>query len=294
MNENPCFLFWAKDWLTDEGVKGLSWEEAGVYIHLLAANWIGETLPQKLETMFELLPKSSGCSDVKSWRKFSSEIWPKLSGMFFEVSDGRICNKRLHKELSAARERHDKAVSAGIEGSKKRWGGYSNPNRVPIASCSCSCSKDDDSSVIPSSIRQNAPQECPQETPPEAPIPEPEKPSKQVTESLASWNLLATKHGMPQAREATAGRRVALLARLREHPDLWSRVGVELAALGPWARSQRFWSLDWILKPANLAKLLEGNYRERPGESTPTAAARLGRQSSWRDPDKFKEEAYGG
>lgn len=115
------------------------------------------------------------------------------------------------------------------------------------------------------------------------------KPAVDVAENLSSWNALATQHGFPRAHDVAGSRLAALRARLREHPDLWSRVGAELAALGPWARSQRFWSLDWILKPANLAKLLEGNYRERPGESSPTAAARLGRQSSWRDPDKFKE-----
>lgn len=119
-------------------------------------------------------------------------------------------------------------------------------------------------------------------------------PSKALDlEAVTRWNALAELHGRPKIESITEPRRKALRARLAEHPDLWDLLDAETAHLGAWARGQAFLTFDWVLRPANLAKLLEGNYRERPGESTPTAAARLGRQSSWRDPDKFKEPPHG-
>jgi hypothetical protein len=112
----------------------------------------------------------------------------------------------------------------------------------------------------------------------------------QDLEAVARWNALAERHGRPKIEAVTETRRKALRARLVEHPDLWDLLDAEAAHLGAWARGQAFLTFDWILKPANLAKLLEGNYRERPGEGVPEAAAKLGRRSSWNDPHKFDFE----
>jgi hypothetical protein len=115
---------------------------------------------------------------------------------------------------------------------------------------------------------------------------EPDNTKAQIAYSLRKWNDLAVKHGFPKARDAVGVRRAHLLARLKEFPSFWELVQFELASLGPWARGQNFWSLDWILSPTNLRKLLEGNYRARGNELTGPVAPRV---SSWHDPNKFKE-----
>lgn len=57
-------------------------------------------------------------------------------------------------------------------------------------------------------------------------------------------------------------RRRKLRARLREFPDFWARVIEECRRRDSWARERRFPTLDQILEPRLLARLLEGNYRE--------------------------------
>jgi len=86
---------------------------------------------------------------------------------------------------------------------------------------------------------------------------------------LAEWNQIATHFGLPTVRGMTDDRKRKLRSRLREHPRLWAEVRQALTEVGAGALEAGFLRLDWVLKPANLQKLLEGNYRNwrHPGDS---------------------------
>jgi len=41
----PWFKFYAKDWLTDDTVTEMDCTERGMYVHLLAYQWVNERIP---------------------------------------------------------------------------------------------------------------------------------------------------------------------------------------------------------------------------------------------------------
>jgi hypothetical protein len=85
----------------------------------------------------------------------------------------------------------------------------------------------------------------------------------EVLKAFSAWNEAASRHPRwKQAQELSLPRRKALKARLRDAK------GIEgfLAVLAKAEASQfirhemKGWGLDWFLKPANFAKVREGNY----------------------------------
>ncbi len=83
-----------------------------------------------------------------------------------------------------------------------------------------------------------------------------------------AWNVVAERCGWPRIQRFTPPRAKATEARLAEIGGLegWNLM------LGKMEASlffRRRWqpSFDWILKPANLMKVMEGNYDERAGDT---------------------------
>lgn len=96
-------------------------------------------------------------------------------------------------------------------------------------------------------------------------------PSPDPLEAFHSYNRTAEEIGLPLARSLPPGRRKSLNARFREHgAESWSTVLVNIRASAfLQGRNERGWrpNLDWIIKPENYAKILEGNYT--PASSAP-------------------------
>ena len=100
---------------------------------------------------------------------------------------------------------------------------------------------------------------------------------KGVTEAvIKSWNLLAEDVSLPKCALLTQPRKAAILARLGEIGGLegWyalcDRIRGSPHLTG---KNERGWrvSLDWVLKPANLTKIMEGNYDDRRNATVPSA-----------------------
>jgi len=92
------------------------------------------------------------------------------------------------------------------------------------------------------------------------------------------WNEFAARIPIwPRARELTEPRRQSLKARVRELGGLDGfRHLLEKAEAAKFIREEGMngWGLDWLLKPANLQKVLDGNYdddRRRRGPPGPTS-----------------------
>lgn len=85
------------------------------------------------------------------------------------------------------------------------------------------------------------------------------------TSALRAWNEAAQRLSLPKAQLLRTPRRTALHARLRELGgiDGW-RAMIEMIGKSPHllGDNDRGWKVtfDWILKPANLTKIMEGNY----------------------------------
>ena len=66
----------------------------------------------------------------------------------------------------------------------------------------------------------------------------------------------------PQPKKVEGARFTSLKARWGEHPDLnwWYEVFQAMAHAKPFMRDSKSTGFDWCLQPANITKLLEGNY----------------------------------
>jgi len=102
--------------------------------------------------------------------------------------------------------------------------------------------------------------------PPTTPERSPAKPTKaDVAASLCQvWNDICGEV-CPKARGMTDARRKALLARFAEmgnDPQQWVLFCRKVRA-SPFLSTKLQPGLDWVIKPANILKILEGNYDER-------------------------------
>lgn len=95
---------------------------------------------------------------------------------------------------------------------------------------------------------------------------------KQETDAaFAAFAASAAKHGWPQPRELSPERRKKLRARLKQHGmGVW-RNALERAEASTLINEGGWWSLDWLLKPANFAKVIEGNYDNRKPQAPAVA-----------------------
>lgn len=103
----------------------------------------------------------------------------------------------------------------------------------------------------------------------------PKKPAfEKATLDLAvkAWNALAASRGLPKVQSLTATRKVALMLRLADlggpqgFGDLLRKVQASRFLIGD---NDKGWTadFDWILKPANMTKIMEGKYDNREGTS---------------------------
>lgn len=81
--------------------------------------------------------------------------------------------------------------------------------------------------------------------------------------AIDEWNIRAKKWGWPVVQERIPKRTKAVAARLTRLGGLsgWDAM-LEKAEASAFIRENKMhgWCLDWVIKPGNLAKLMEGNY----------------------------------
>lgn len=104
-------------------------------------------------------------------------------------------------------------------------------------------------------------------------------------EAFEAWNRLAADTGLPKAQKLDEGRRRAIAVRLRENAGIagWNRALREIRGSPFLLGRERLrdgecrWnaSLDWLTKPSNFRKVLDGNYAPKSrlsrGEETARA-----------------------
>ncbi len=253
MNKSPAFQFYVKDFLTDDKVAAMNMEARGVYITLLSYCWNNNGLTTDREELKEM------CGNPINWEK----IWKKVGKCFYENS-GKLFNKRLDKERIKQGAWKEKSSKGGKESAKIRWGDRGNnkggykkvKTKMKAKGNSSSSSPSSSSSSIASSL----------------------KPKKDTKVSFMSstfknniifkWNELAQKHNLAAIMEIKSGSLREKNLRARSADDNFDFVLlIDMINNSPFllgkTKNPFFVFFDWIIKPTNYQKIIEGNYLDR-------------------------------
>ena len=116
MTKQPdgAFLFWARDWLTDEAVVLMSPAAKGIYIDLLCHCWLEGSIPSC----------STQCSRIARMdAEAFAVLWIELAPLFVEQvpGSGRLVNKRLELEREKQDERRKSRVDKAKAAAEARW-----------------------------------------------------------------------------------------------------------------------------------------------------------------------------
>lgn len=106
----PWFPFYVDDWLNDERVRMMSFEERGAYLELLCFQWREGSIPSDSQGIASLL--GVNVEFVKSLMDTVLKCFTK--------SEGRLVNSRLEIERKKQRAKHRKVVAAGRKGGKAK------------------------------------------------------------------------------------------------------------------------------------------------------------------------------
>ena len=104
----PWFPFDASRWLLSIKQARMTPAEAGVYIRLLAREWLDTPLPEDEQELADL----AGC-DLDEFK----EHWARVKRCFIEAQGGLV-NEVLEEIRGEQMERHEKAVKSGRKGGK--------------------------------------------------------------------------------------------------------------------------------------------------------------------------------
>ena len=107
------FFFYPADWLTDERVRLMTFEERGLYLELLCYQWREGSLPSESESLAGILGLSSDHLE---------RIWqPRVSACFVSNGHGRLINRRMAKVRKQAQKKHQERSASGRKGARSRW-----------------------------------------------------------------------------------------------------------------------------------------------------------------------------
>jgi len=112
-NKSPAFQFYPGDFLSDENVISMTFEERGIYITLLCSCWIQGSIPADPEKLNRLLPGYSNESGIPSQ---VLECFTEMEG-----DSKRLVHPRLDKERQKQADFKDVKSESGKRGAQKRW-----------------------------------------------------------------------------------------------------------------------------------------------------------------------------
>lgn len=128
----PAFLFYPGDFLRNQHVMMMTYEERGIYITLLSSEWLEGSIPADLDLLSKLLRIS---------RDEMERLWPAISPCFVTKSSKDktgLINPRLEKERKKQRSYRKKQAENAKRGIEKRKSnkedasvGTANPDAKP-------------------------------------------------------------------------------------------------------------------------------------------------------------------
>lgn len=237
--------FYPSDWLS--GTRGMSAEETGVYITLIARMYEAAGPIERDDARLSRL-----CG-TKSKPSFVRCLEYLIAEGKITVTPEGLFNEKAQKVLQKTFEISSKSRAAA----EARWNRKSNENNE---------GGDADA------MRTHMPETCQPD-----PDPDPEVKDRDAKASLVKenakqavliFNEIAERVGWPQVQKLTQDRTVSVTGRLTDLGGLegW-RDFLEKAASAPHLRGEndRGWtaSFDFLTGPKNMTKVIEGNYDRR-------------------------------
>ena len=125
----PAFQFYPRDWLSDENVMSLSYEQEGWYIHLLCHCWLEGSIPADPAHALRLigirerdLAHLEECELSTRMNKRMEDMEELLKLCFSSASPelDRLVNPRLDRERKMQEERRKERAESGKRGGKAR------------------------------------------------------------------------------------------------------------------------------------------------------------------------------
>lgn len=111
-----AFLFWARDWLTDENVVLMSPAAKGVYVDLLCHCWLEGSIPACSEHL-QRIARIDAHAFAAVWRELEPRFAPH------PTQDGRLVNRRMDEERAKADERRKSRSEKASRAAQARWQG---------------------------------------------------------------------------------------------------------------------------------------------------------------------------
>lgn len=262
----PMLPFFVGDYIS--ATRHLSLTERGAYTDLLFFQWDHGVLPPEPERLARLI----GCSDAEF-----SVVWPAICGKF-EPVDGGLANTRLEQHRRKALQLSTTRAQVGSRG-----GSQTRENRRKLvanagANATASAAPIDAAKVQhPSPSPNPSPDSGVLEDSDSRPLTRTrERPAYEGKEFheqvIAAYHELLPE--LPAVKTWSTKRRQALNARIRERckegkpadtVEYWQKL-FEMVATSDFlcGRSTDFRSdLEWLLRPENFAKVIEGRYTTR-------------------------------
>lgn len=85
----PAYLWYPKDYESDEAVKLMTYEQEGIYKRLLDHQALHGSIPENPAQIALLVPKVTA-------RRFLG-LWPLIAQKFVPIGDGRLQNRKLEQ-----------------------------------------------------------------------------------------------------------------------------------------------------------------------------------------------------
>lgn len=251
-NNIPYFRFFPADFML--GVRGMSAQEIGVYTMILCRIYESsgpvEYNPLRLATYCGMRQATF------------DKVLEKLVDLDkLQMIGGMISQRRAEIEISKRAHDMKSNSKAGKASAEKRQQNQSKPAtdvQQPFNHTDTDTDTDRIGLGKPNPVPPDNSQAC-----------------------FDHFNTVAAKVGWPVVQKISASRRAALSKRLHDvgGEEGW-RAAIDRAALSPLLTGQngRGWSadFDWLCKPANFTKLMEGNYDPRPANASQATTRRAG------------------
>lgn len=142
MARPPAYQNYVGDMHADIKYQCMTWEERGIYRHLLDVQWIEGSIPSDPKLLARILKMEP--SKV-------ADVWEHIKGCFpIKARGGGVQNKRMEKERRARSVFLERQSERGKAGAKALWDKMKDVTSMPVP-CRSPCRKHDSSSSSSSS-----------------------------------------------------------------------------------------------------------------------------------------------
>jgi uncharacterized protein YdaU (DUF1376 family) len=258
--------FWPRDYIA--ATRHLSLAERGAYTDLLFLSWEMGSLPKDPARLARLV--GSGADEF-------AQVWPTIRAKFTETDDGLV-NARLEEHRTESIRRSDKARESALASwsSPKRSRSRHRPDANADAVAHATADANADATAYANGhAKSMLPSPSPSPSPGSGVLSENSRPQSRTVPASFHQEVIAAYHellpSLPRVKLWTEKRRRALDARIRERRKdgkpadtiaYWRSLFEQVAASDfLCGRSTDFRAdLEWILRPENFAKCIEGRY----------------------------------